>query len=369
MKARGLIVGGTLLAALAAVSSGCVVEVSFDPFGDDFSVSGEWTINGEAPSASVCDGAGIQNVRIVFYDDGSPYFFDQLTFPCSTGAFETGKIFAYGSYTTEWQAVLTDGTVVKGPMLPLVVNAPIEHANLAPADFVVEGPTGFDPRGTDDSLSADWNINGVAADAAGCAAAGIEDIAIVIYAESDTGYTDGVTVASASCANGKYDSRDPGGPGAILADGRYLTSIDALDSTGAVIGSFRSEFVLDTTAATHAMLMTAEFETLTTLKVNFGWDTDPSSTMSDGDCAGAGVATFSYMLTDTATSTNYDTGTDVACADSLTWEDIPAGTYSIYVEGADSSGVKRWMITCTDLVVADGGFEEYNCSVEDTSGG
>jgi len=122
----------------------------------------------------------------------------------------------------------------------------------------------------------------------------------------------------------------------------------------------------------HANLADPMFEvaTVTTLTVQFGWDTDPSAAgLTEGTCSEAGVSTFSYMLTDTASGMNIDEATDIACEDALLWEDIPAGTYSIYVEGADSSGVKNWMQTCTDLVIADGEMMVYGCPIDDMSGG
>ena len=361
MKARSVTLAGAIVAL--GVASGCVVKVDFDPVGSDFAINGSWTVNGQPASAATC--GDIETVRLVFFDGGSPFFYDELSAPCEAGGFATAQIWAYGNYQTEWWAERSDGSVIKDVRMPLVVSSPITTANTSwdiPAT-----PGGFDPLGSDDSLSADWTINGVAPDIASCGAAGIANIEITLYAEDDTGYTDGVTVASAPCESGKYDSRDPGEPGAIIANGRYLTSIDAVSGTGEVLGSFRFPDPLDTNAVTHAMLATADFATPTTLAINFGWDTDPTGVMADGTCTDAGVMTYSYML-NVMGGALVGEEADIACADRLVFEDITPGTYSIYIEGADASGVKRWMVTCTDLMVNDGELAEYNCAVSDTSG-
>ena len=364
---RRLIASGLLFAAAAFATTGCVVEVTFDPFGSDFSAAGSWTVNGATPTAGSCSAAGIDRVRVVFYDGGSPYFYDQLTFPCSDGSFSTGQIFAWGSYETEWQALLTDGTIARGPRLPLIVNSPITHADLAPADFVVSA--GFDPSGSDRDVSADWNIDGAAGTTTSCAAAGIATIAIVLYDGNDTGRTDGYEIGSAACGDGKWDS-----PAPLIRDGSYLTSIQAFDSADNLLASYDSTSPFDSSALTpgaRMMLMTAEFTTATTtsLTVTLQWDTDPSSAvMTAGTCATAGVDVMSYMLTDTATSTNYNQDFDVTCAGTLSWTDIPAGTYHLWVEGG-TMAVKNWVFTCPGIAVVEGVANTATCLVVDVSGG
>lgn len=117
---------------------------TFNPMGTDFSVDGMWTLNGTAPTTTTCNSAGIANVRMVFFDGTVMHDYAQLTFPCADGGFDTrpDKIFAYGDYTTRWQALSSSGTVIaEGPMTPLVVASPIGHTTLQPVNFLVSMPT------------------------------------------------------------------------------------------------------------------------------------------------------------------------------------------------------------------------------------
>lgn len=367
MNVRRVMVGGVALAL--AVATGCVVKVDFDPHGSDFEIVGSWTVNGEAPNADNCAAAGIERVRLVFYDGGSPFFFPELSAPCADGGFDTGQVWEWGRYETEWQAELSDGTVVRDARgrMPLVVQSPTTQANTF-WDIVIEEVPVFDPRGTDDTLSADWMINGAAPSATTCDAAGIVSVDITLYPEDDADYTTGVVVASADCAAGKYDSRVDAPMGPIVADGRYRTSIDAIDVDGNVIEglSFRFPDPLDTTLVTHAMLATADFVTRTTLTVNLGWDTDPTATMADGTCSESGVMMFDYMLTE-AGGAAMDSQTEFACTESLTWgttSELPPGTYSLWIDAKGEAGTTGgWMVTCTDMVVEAGRAEVYNCSI------
>ena len=365
--ARGLMSSGVLATALAVVAAGCVVQVSFEPFGNDFALEGSWTVNGETASVDTCGQA--ETVRLVFYDGGSPYFFDDVEFPCENGGFSTGQIFAYGEYTIEWQILDAGGVVLdRSARMPLVVSAPETVVSIpvdGPQDFTVEDP-GFDPTGSDDSLSADWTINGMETTAALCDSAGIANVDILLFAEDDEDYADPYRVGTAPCADGLWASAGP-----IIRDGSYRTEIVAYDADDAVVDTFRSEFILDTTAVTHAMLMTANFEVITSLTVQLGWDTDSASgTVTEGSCSEAGVVSFSYMLTDvSSTGSNYDEMFDIACGEMVVWDDIPPGEYRLFVEGEDAGGVKAWNTTCTGLIVESGNAEVYSCAIEDNTGG
>lgn len=117
---------------------------TFNPMGADFSVDGMWTLNGTAPTTPTCNTAGIANVRMVFFDGTVMHDYAQLTFPCADGGFDSrpDKIFAYGNYTTRWQALSSSGAVIaEGPMTPLVVASPIGHTTLQPVNFLVTPPT------------------------------------------------------------------------------------------------------------------------------------------------------------------------------------------------------------------------------------
>lgn len=366
--ARRLVGVWTFSVAMALLAMGCVVQVSFEPFGEDFALVGDWTVNGQPASAETCGQA--ETVRVVFYNGGSPYFFDELEFPCDRGGFDTGQIFSYGDYTIEWQILDDRGEILdRSGRMNLFVNAPetvVEIPVGGPFDFTVPEAS-FNPSGSDDSLSANWTINGMEPTADLCDTAGIETVEVILYAQDDASYADGYVVGSAGCAEGEWASVGP-----VIRDGVYLTEIAAVDGDGVEVASHRSEFELDTTAVTHANLMTADFEVVlvTSLTVTLGWDTNPAAgVLDEGSCDEAGVVSFSYMLTDVATDTNYDQMFDVGCGSSVVWDDIPAGEYRLFVEGEDAGGIKAWNTTCTGLVVEDGMAEVYACAIEDSTGG
>jgi hypothetical protein len=180
---------------------------------------------------------------------------------------------------------------------------------------------------------------------------------IMFYDVSDTSLSSGVEITSVACSLGKYDSRD--GAGNILAEGTYLTSIQALDSTGAVVDSFDSMFDLtvDVSLNTHYNLMDGAFTVPNTLVVNMVWD--------GVDCASAGVTNVTWALNDVTNSVNnYITSDTTACPDRIQFDDIPAGEYSLWVDAENSDGSVKWMNTCMGLTVADGAIEVYNCSYD-----
>lgn len=221
----------------------------------------------------------------------------------------------------------------------------------------------FDPRGSAGSLEARWTINELSAGAAACAAAGIENIEVTVYREEDVDYEDGYVVATVPCAGGRHDT------GAVLAAGRYLVSVDAMDADGVLLGSHSSEAVVDLSGGGTAVLERADFTTITSLSILLSWDTDPSSAAEvDGACEEAAVTSFSYVLRD-ASGTEIEAFADLECEDALFFEDIPAGTYGLDVLGKDSAGVDHWAATCADITVADGAYVETTCTVTDASGG
>lgn len=88
----------------ALTASGCIVEVTYDPFvSPDFAMQGDWTINGGPATTATC--GPITDVRVILWDAGTFYDYSQLTFPCDGGHFATGRIFQWGSYETQWQAI------------------------------------------------------------------------------------------------------------------------------------------------------------------------------------------------------------------------------------------------------------------------
>ena len=352
--------------ALALAAGGCTVEVTFNPIGNDVALDGMWLIDGELANADNCAAAGISTVAVAFYDDkGDDFTFDELTFPCSQGTFDTGgPVLAYGSYMTEWFGFDSAGNVAyRGGVLPLVLASPTTRATLATPDFIPDAPA-FDPRGTQAEITVDWTINGMVPDATNCASVGIATVEVVFYDEADTGLTNGVVVGMQNCQVGKYDSM----PMRVVRAGRFWNTLRARDSAGAIVAE--SERLMDPlviTTETRVTLLAVDFVggDTSTLEIMVRWDTNPDPMMmADADCATAGVVTMTYMLTDSG-GTLVQMMEDIPCAPTLTFTEplIMNGTYSLYLEGEDNMGRKLWMTpagACDGLDV-DGGVDSYNC--------
>lgn len=354
----GLLVAGL---SIALGLAGCVVEA-----GHDYSLSGSWTINGLPASAANCSAAGIAQIRVVVNTSGGVTVF-QRTDSCSNASFNAGFVLDSGDFFSQWFALDSAGSVVGMSSMEAFSTTALpvgSNVMLTPHDFV--GMTGFNPLGTDGSLSAEWQINGATPSTTNCTDAGIANVRIRFYADTDTGYASGVEVARGTCASGKFMSE----PMAILRAGTYLTSIDALDASGAEVGSYRSPSPLVVLAGRNHMLMVANFTTAPlgeSLDITIRWDTTVGPTMTDADCATAGVGTMTYNLMD-STGTVVDSMSDVPCGAGVTFPDslINPGTYSMYIEGAVAGTplVKNWMGTCTGLDVALNEQAMYSCFVD-----
>ncbi len=363
MKAQSLFLPCLSVLAVGA----CTIQVTYSPLGSDVSLSGSWTIDGAPADATSCEAAGITTISLAFFEGSTPRTYPELTWNCADGSFATGPVLAHGRYSAQWQAQTATGLASSAAFPIDVVAAGATHVELG-TFAITTTPAGFDPRGTDASLAADWTLNGAPADATLCAEAGISEMQIVFAAQDDPDFAAGIEVARAPCADGAYDSG-----GNVLAQGTYLTRINALDGTGVVLANYDGDGVLvvDVSLNTHYILMTAPFEytpPVPTLQVNFSWDTDPTTTMVDADCATAGVTTMNYMLTPMGGGANYDEAFDIACMDSTEWVDIPPGEYLLFVEGF-ISGVKTWESMNCDMYVVESGVELYNCFMNNTSGG
>jgi hypothetical protein len=366
MKAHWLTLGLASATALAA----CTVTVVYDPRGTAVSLEGDWTIDGAPADATNCSAAGITDIRLVFLEGSREYRYTRadygdgaLEWACANGNFNTGTgVLDHGLYSVFWEAVLSDGrTAASDPFTVDVVSAGITHFDLGQFQITTSPPAGA-------TLGAMWTIDGAAPDAASCTAAGLAEVRFILFDASDTSRTSGTEIASAPCADGQYMSAT-----GILAEGSYLTRITGVDGSGAVVAMYDSPDVLvvDLSLNTHYNLMAVNFTTTPpppTLRVNFGWDTDPSATMVDADCATAGVTTMNYMLTlQPAGSPVLDEDYDIACLDTFDWTDLAPGEYRLFVEGFVDT-VKTWESMACDMYVVDSGIEEYNCFMNNTSG-
>lgn len=333
------------------------------PLGDDVSLDGQWVIDGAPADASSCASAGIATVALTFPDGtGGRRVFEELTFLCASGGFDTrpDAVLSAARHRVQWIAFDTFGRErIAGPTIDLVAVAPITHATLEALS--IESGAAFTPRGMDAELTGDWTIEGAAPDATSCARLGIADVALVFYDAGDTGLARGVAVGLTACEAGFFDSM----PFRVLRHGSYLTTYRALDAGGGLVAESEPTPLALVPPITRVMLAPVDFvgSGTTGLEVLLAWDTDPRpSVMADADCATAGVARMSYALR-TESLAIVDAGEDVACVPGLTWPGLAPGIYSLYLDGDDATGGRRWMGTC-EMLTTDGGLDSYNCFVD-----
>ena len=362
------LVGALALAAM--VLSGCVVEVTstvWTPIGTDASATGSWTLNGAVPTAGACDAAGINSVELEFDNHLDPAVIPrQFVFSCEAGGFNLPNILAAGTYTATWVLSTSTGTVrVAAGDFTVAVG---DTANFT-VDFVTSTPV-FNPRGSDFTMSGMWTINGGVADATTCAAAGIAGVQLVIQQAGET-YTEPGFIFD--CAGGGFDTRTLAPP-IRFTWGSYMTFWRALAADVTNLGMSSALPLIVDSPTTHATLATADFVVATpeSMTINLTYDTVAGpGVMSDTDCAGAGVATIYYTLTDItaggSTIVSESPAAGIACTGQIVFDHtiVTGGhTYSIYLEGADAAGVKRWNAMDATLDVAAGTAEFYNIALD-----
>jgi len=335
----------------------CTIEVTFNPLGDELSVEGAWLINGVPADATTCGAAGIDEVQVVFIDGGVDYRFDQFTFPCAQGSFNTAPtlVLDRGVYTTEWRAYDALGVEThRGGALGLdtSLQAIGGHVILATADFVA---TAAGP-----SLGVNLGYETVGGlEGQDCATAGVDTISYMLADSTGTTVDDMTDIACGT----RIDWTE------IAAD-TYSLYIEGTSATGTKDWMATCTGLIVGTGAADWDCVVPWASTDNILVVNLGWDTDPSAAgMAYDTCAAAGVADFSYQLTDEGTGTNYAEETDIACGEQAVWRGVPAATYRLYAEGGNAAGVKNWMGTCSGMTVTDGARVIFDCNYDDASGG
>ena len=342
---------------------------SFDPRGDDASVSGSWTLEGAAPTAASCSALGIDRVRLVFLNGATPYLDTTFEAACEAGGFDTRpeRVLRAGNYTVRFEAV-RDGEIVGQGAMTMVTATVGGHVTIAPADFT-SGV--FDPRGNDATLVTGWTLNGRSPTASSCWAVGVDDVRVVLFAPDDTSYENGVEVLRAPCATGFIDTA----PTRVVRAGSYLVSLELLDADDQLIGSYEpSDGVFDVAAGGELNIEEPDFVFPTTLTLGLDWIRPPGGASgAPGTCAEAGVETFSYVLTrTTGGALTLDSGGEVACGEVITFNSMDdagfgSGTYRLYFEGFDAGGTKRWAVgagMCDGIVVENGGLVSTQCVAE-----
>lgn len=327
------------LVTLGAVAlGGCVVDSdgSFFGSGIDFGVDANWTVNQQIPSASVCADAGIETVRVVFWDAGTAVDVADLTSPCSAGAFSTNEIFAYGEYETQWQALDKSGNVlgIMGNRFDLFVN-PDNHAKginvrLAPIDFV-----GADTTVGSLSVSLGWQTPDMASENADCATAGVTTMQYSLTGQDGTVADSMTNIACGAAVDW-----------AEIAEGTYALSVTGSDAAGNQYWTGNC-----------SLNVTTGVNTATCTSLYTGPLPEPSIwmgfTFAGMNCASAGVDLFTYTVLDVA-SNNPVPGTQSqvagACTDDTLAFDtgLTAGTqYVISVDAQNSTTGAKYGAACT----------------------
>jgi len=128
------------LTALALTAPACIREATFEPIGDDISLSGSWTVNGAAADATTCAAAGLATVEVVVFDGGTAHRYSALKYDCAAGAFDSSPrgLLARGDYQLQWRAYDMDNHERARDSIQLVQAADLAvgaHVTLRPADF------------------------------------------------------------------------------------------------------------------------------------------------------------------------------------------------------------------------------------------
>jgi hypothetical protein len=220
-------IGAGLLTAglVSAGASGCLVIVD----DTNTSISGSWTIDGGAASASSCAAIGIDTVELTLYLPGSAVPYETLSASCAAGSVDsrtTGAFISSGSYEYTFEAFRGASSVALTGRTPvrLAIN---DHTRVS-TNFA--SATGFDPRGSDATAEASWTIDGATPSAASCAALGVARVRVA-FQNGATWYEH--PDLTAPCSAGRIDTRTS--PGPVIAAGDWVMQVQALDAAGAIV--------------------------------------------------------------------------------------------------------------------------------------
>jgi|GEM_PF-1898303 len=320
---------------------------AFDPTGTDASVEAHWTVQGTTPTVSSCNSLGIDRVRIAFFDGGTAYEYTALTANCEDGAFDTRptRVIRAGTWTVQFQAVDTAGTVLGSGAMATVTVAAGGHLSLYDGDPVDFSSGVFNPMGTDATLTASWTLNGQTPTDNNCYAAGVDRVRVLFHPADDLAFERGVMVAMVTnCELGLISSA----PTAIIRAGSYLVSVEALDYDGNLISALTPSLTPFTVTPGSAVTVTpVNFTFDPILALALDWE---SAAGAVTDCAGAGVSTMLYRLTNTTTGANIALEPSTACVEDLFFEQgidagFGPGPYRFYFEGYNAAGTKLWQVT------------------------
>lgn len=329
------------LVLLTAAGLGGCRFVSVGPLGVDATVSGSWTVSGGPANATSCDAVGIDEVRLAVIDGGVAFYDELLIAPCAAGLIDTRpiEVLNAGNYLARWEGYRGGLRVATGPERPISA-AFGGHVMVPSIDFVA----GFDPLGSDASVSASWTIERMPPTAGNCAALGIDRVRIAFF---DGGSAREYTALSAACAGGSFDTR----PERVLRAGTYTVQFQAVDRSGAVLGA-GAMTTITATPGGHVSLYdgapvdfsSGGFDPMgsdATLRATWTLNDGPANVNT---CFAVGIDQV-RILFHPPTDTDFNEGVVVAvedCAagliDSRPGRVLRAGTYLASVEAVDSAG-------------------------------
>jgi hypothetical protein len=354
-------ISALLALAVLTGAAGCRWSVSVGPLGSDATVSGSWTVMGGAANAASCSAIGLDEVRLVVFEDGLSYSDPLLTAPCSAGMIDTRPtpVLREGTYNVRWEGYRAGSRVTTG--VDRLITATFDgHVNAPSIDFVA-APV-FDPIGTDASVEAHWTVSGTTPTTASCNALGIDRVRIAFF---DGGTAREYTALTAACAAGAFDTR----PERVIRAGTWTVQFQAVDRAGAVLGA-GAMVTVNVVAGGHLSLYggaPVDFSsgafnpvgTDVTLRANWLLN---ERVPNVNTCFAVGVDTIRVLL-HPPTDLDFNEGLPVAMADcslgvinTAPMRAVRAGTYLVSVEALDADGnlVMDFVPTMTPFTVTAG---------------
>lgn len=331
-----------------------LTPVNFEAASTVTTLAGAWTINGAAPTAASCAELGATEIHVQFLDGSGTPGDDTLKLPCADGNFS--EPMDPGAYNVRVVAVDATSGVIDMAAPQAVTLTQGMTTNLTTVNF--DRP-GFDPTGTDASYKLTWRIGGSTATIAEqCAAVGGGEIDVVFYAADDIDFEDPYGITVGDCSEGAFESVT-----AELAAGTYWVDVYLFATVGDDFISYVELGELTVTAGTPLDLGEVDFRLeQSRILANLAWE---SSTTAGtfGACTASGVATMDWRINLGATVIDSGTGDTCAPVIELSEAALVAGTYTVYFEGANSTGYKGWMVegSCTATLDGAGGLAVMSC--------
>lgn len=196
------------------------------------------------------------------------------------------------------------------------------------AGCVVE--IGPDPFGAEVSVDAAWTINGVPANAAECAAAGVTDVRIRVLDGAGSWIDNRLTFP---CAQGSAST------GPVLLEGTYDLVVEAVDRNAASV----------VVAATDPVTVTALFGDTITIDADFIIESIPAGTLTGSwtingatpdatNCGDLGIAEVHVQFLDAGGVPDPASTLAYTCATGGFSELVAVGSYNLRVVAVDADG-------------------------------